>query len=340
MIFIRQRRTSGLVATIAVALALVATACSSGDENALTIYSGRSEDLVQPLIDQFTDETGIEVTVRYAGSADLAATILEEGERSPADLFYAQDPASLGSVALAGLFTELDADVIAAVPQRFSDTSGRWAGVSGRARVVVYDSATIDPAILPESEDGFTDSEWAGRVGIAPTNGSFLSFVAAKILADGEDATLTWLEAMKANSSPTYAKNSPIVAAVNAGEIDAGLVNHYYLLRALAENPNETGRNSFFAIPTAGSLVMPSGIGMLETSQNKDAAAQFIRFLHTTAAQEYFAEETFEYPLVPGIPANEQLPAIDTIPTPTIDLSNLASVLDRATDLVAEAGLI
>jgi len=322
-------------------LALVATACSTGsDGTSLTVYSGRSEDLIQPLIDRFVEETGIDVAVRYAGSADLAATILEEGDTSPADVFFAQDPASLGTIALVGLFAELPSSITDQVPARFSDTDNQWVGTSGRARVVVYDGARVDPADLPETEDGFVDPEWAGRTGIAPTNGSFLAFVSAKILADGEDATLAWLKGMAANSSPTYAKNSPIVAAVNAGEIETGLVNHYYLLRAMAKNPDEVGRNFFFAVPTAGSLVMPAGAGILKSSGARDAAQDFIEFMLGVEAQTFFAEKTFEYPLVPGVPANELLPPIDTIPTPDIDLSDLATVLDLATDLVAEAGLI
>jgi iron(III) transport system substrate-binding protein len=291
-------------------------------------------------MDRFTDETGIDVNVRYAGSADLAATILEEGDSSPADVFFAQDPASLGTIALAGLFAQLPSNIADAVPTRFSDRDDRWVGTSGRARVVVYDGSVVDPADLPPTEDGFTDPEWAGQTGIAPTNGSFLAFVAAKILSDGEEATLSWLEGMAANSAPTYPKNSPIVAAVNAGEIETGLVNHYYLLRAIAENPDEVGRNFFFAVPTAGSLVMPAGAGILKSSGNQDAAQQFIEFMLSTEAQTYFAEETFEYPLAPGIPANALLPPIDSIPTPDIDLSDLATVLDLATDLVARAGLI
>jgi iron(III) transport system substrate-binding protein len=329
------------LAALVLLLALAATACSTGgDSRSLTVYSGRSEDLVQPLISRFIEETGIGVAVRYAGSADLAATILEEGTSSPADIFFAQDPASLGTIAISDLFIELPTSVTDHVPARFSDTNNRWVGTSGRARVVVYDSSRVDPGDLPATEDGFTDSEWAGRTGIAPTNGSFLAFVSAKILTDGEDATLAWLKGMAANSSPTYPKNSPIVAAVNAGEIETGLVNHYYLLRALAEGPDEVGRNFFFAVPTAGSLVMPAGAGILKSSGRQEAAQEFIEFMLGVEAQTFFANETFEYPLVPGVPANELLPPIDTIPTPDIDLSDLATVLDLATDLVAEAGLI
>lgn len=333
-----------MIRTVALGLVvlLVSAACTtpSGGSDAITLYSGRSEDLVQPLIDQFSESTGIRVTVKYAGSADLAATITEEGARSPADVFFAQDPASLGTVALAGLFDQLPGDVLSSVPARFSDTDGAWVGTSGRARVVVYDTTAVTPDDLPATEDGFTDPSWRGLVGIAPTNGSFLSFVAAKILTDGEHATLQWLEGMATNNSPTYPKNSPIVAAVNDGQIPVGLVNHYYLLRALTEDATLPGANQFFEVATAGGLVMPAGAGILSSSGSKNAAGQFIEFLLTEQAQEYFAQETFEYPLVPGIAANDLLPAIETIPTPEIDLSDLASVLDTATDLVAQAGLL
>lgn len=326
--------------TLLLTVSVLAAACSSASDTSLTLYSGRSEDLVQPLIDQFIEESGIGVTVKYAGSADLAATITEEGDNSPADVFFAQDPASLGTVALAGLFSQLSDDVLSAVPSRFSDTDGSWVGTSGRARVVVYDTSLVSPSDLPATEDGFTDPAWKGRVGIAPTNGSFLAFVSAKILADGEEATLIWLKGMADNDSPTFPKNSPIVAAVNEGQIPTGLVNHYYLLRALAENPDEPGANHFFDVATAGGLVMPAGAGILASSKNNAAAEEFVAFLLSDTAQNYFATETFEYPLVPGVPANDLLPPIDTIPTPDIDLSDLATVLDTATDLVAEAGLL
>lgn len=322
-------------------MATLAASCSStSDGGSLTLYSGRSEDLVQPVIDAFMEETGITVTVKYADSANLAGTLVEEGDASPADLFFGQDPASLGTVTLAGLFDILPEEVLSLVPDRFSDDDGTWVGTSGRARVVVFDSSELSPSDMPLTEDGFVDEAWRGRVGIAPTNGSFLAFVAAKILIDGEEATKTWLDGMAANDAQKYPKNSPIVAAVNSGELDAGLVNHYYLLRALAENPDEVGVNFFFTEPTAGSLVMPAGVGVLASSTNKEEAMLFIEWLLNDQSQRFFADETFEYPLVPGIEANAVLPPIDTIPTPDINLSDLASVLDTATDLVADAGLL
>jgi iron(III) transport system substrate-binding protein len=324
-----------------VTLSLLAPACAGGDDAAsLTVYSGRSEDLIAPLIEQFEEATGISVAVRYGDSTELAATIIEEGPNSPADVFFAQDPASLGSVAVSGLFTALDDDTLAMVDARFSDSEGRWVGVSGRARVVVYDTTKIDPADLPDDETGFTSGEWRGRVAIAPTNGSFLAFVAAKILLDGEDATRQWLEAMAANDAPTYSSNSSIVAAVDGGEVDAGLTNHYYLFRRLAEEGRVAAGNHFLSRSGAGSLVMPAGAGILETTDAGDAAGQFLEFLLSTSAQEYFATETFEYPLANGITADPALPPLDTIAAPNVDLSRLAEALDRATTLVAEAGLL
>lgn len=328
-------------AALVVVVAIFGAGCSSGsDEGSITLYSGRSEDLVQPVIDAFTAETGIDVTVKYAGSADLAATILEEGDASPADVFFAQDPASLGTVSLAGLFDTLPAETLAKVPSQFSDDAGGWVGTSARSRVVAYNPELVSVDQLPVNEDGFTDPSWAGRVGIAPTNGSFLAFVSAKILLDGEAATLAWLEAMAANGSPTFANNSAIVAAIDAGELDAGLVNHYYLLQARAQDPSVPGVNYFFPEPTAGSLVMTAGAGILESSGNKEAATAFIDWLLNVESQTFFAEETFEYPLVESVPADPQLPPISSLATPQIDLSDLATVLDVATDLVAQAGLL
>lgn len=326
---------------IVIAVSLVAVACG-GDADTLTVYSGRSEELVQPVIDLFEEETGIDVAVRYADSAELAATILQEGENSPADVFFAQDPASLGTVALEGLFVALPQSLVSEVPAEFSDENGLWVGTSGRARTVVYDTTKVDPADLPETEDGFVDPQWEGRVAIAPTNGSFLAFVAAKILIDGEGATLAWLEGMKANEAPTYPKNSVIVAAVDDGEVETGLVNHYYLYRRIDEEgaDNVVAANYFLPGGGAGSLVMPAGAGVLATAANPDRAEEFIAFLLSPAAQEYFATETFEYPIISGVPASPGLPPLSSLNPPLINLSELATVLDRATDLVAEAGLL
>ena len=317
--------------------ALAIGACSSNEgQGPLIVYSGRSEELVRPIIDDFIATSGIDVVVRYAGSTDLAATLLQEGSATAADVFFAQDPASLGSIA--GLLARLPDDLLSRVDAKFVDRDGRWVGTSGRVRTFVYNTdAQID---LPQTIDDVTDQRWAGQVGIAPTNGSFLAFVAAMILERGESATLAWLEALAANSPQDYPKNSPIVLATDNGEIEGGLVNHYYLLRLRAEGEGTHSENWFIPAGDVGSLVMPAGAGILAESDKTAEAIQFIEFLLSPAAQTYFAHNIFEFPLSGDIEPAEGLPSLDEIPTPDIDLSELAGFLDDATRLVAEAGLV
>lgn len=330
-----------IVAALSFVLVLLTAACGDdGGGATLTIYSGRSEELVGPLLARFEDETGIDIEVRYASSTDLAATLREEGSSSPADVFFAQDPASLGAVAEADMFRVLAPSLRALVPERFSDRDGLWVGVSGRSRVLVYDAATLDTSDLPENADDLLDPVWRGRIGIAPSNGSFLSFVAAMILDRGEDATAQWLRDLAANDPQTFSGNSPIVTEVDNGTVAIGLVNHYYLLGLIADQGSATAANHFFAGAGPESLVMPAGVGILSTTDSLGAAEQFVAFLLTAESQQYFAEETFEYPLVDGVEAAASLPPLDTLAQPDIDLSDLATVLDLATDLVAAAGLL
>ena len=320
------------------ASAFVITACTSPSEGAgpLIVYSGRSEELIQPLIDDFEETTGIEVEVRYAGSIELAATLIAEGETTDADVFFAQDPASLGAVS--DLMRELPSDILDRVDPKFRDRDGRWVGTSGRVRTFVYNTGT--DLALPQTIDDVTDPIWAGQLGIAPTNGSFLAFVSAMILERGDDLTLEWLNRLAANNPVDYPKNSPIVAATDGGEIGGGLVNHYYLLRLRAEGAGDHAENWFIPAGDVGTLVMPAGAGIIAGTDKSDAAQQFVGFLLSTEAQEFFASETFEFPLVEDINPREGLPVLSEINTPDIDLSELADVLDRATRLVAEAGLV
>ena len=324
----------------ALALLLVAVACGDGDSGTLTVYVGRSEELVAPLIEQFETETGIDVDARYASSTDLAATLREEGSNTPADVFFAQDPASLGAVAEADMFQTLPATLTSRVPERFTDSARLWVGVSGRSRVVVYDATRLSAADLPATIDGFTDPVWRGRIGLAPSNASFLAFVAAMILERGEEATSEWLEGIAANEPQIFSGNAPIVAAIDQGTVEVGLVNHYYLLGLISDQGSSNAANYFFATAGPESLVMPAGAGILATSDSLAAAQDFVEFLLSAEAQHYFAEETFEYPLIAGVDAPAGLPPLDSLAQPDLDLSELATVLDRATDLVAAAGLL
>ncbi len=325
---------------LALTVAMVSVGCTTDSEDGpLVVYSGRSEDLVGPIFERFEAETGIDVEVRYGDSTELAATLLLEGDEPVADVFFAQDPASLGAVAREDLLTRLPDSVLDRVPARFSDNEGRWVGTSGRARTVIVNPNLLGNTPLPASIWDLTDPAYAG-IAVAPTNGSFLAFVAAMILDEGEARTLEWLEAIAANQPVAYSGNSPIVAAADGGEVALGLVNHYYLLRLRAEQGSVTAINHFLTAGDAGSLVMPAGAGILAGSDRRDDATALIEFLLSDSAQTHFASETFEYPLVDGVAADPSLTPIGDLRSPDIDLSELAEFLDKATELVSRAGLI
>jgi iron(III) transport system substrate-binding protein len=327
-----------LIALLVVVGLLVSACSSSGgdDEGPLVVYSGRSEELVQPLIDTFTEETGIEVELRYSGSTELAATLIAEGDTTEADIFFAQDPASLGAVK--DLMKELPQETLSKVDPKYSDVDGKWVGASGRVRVFVHEAETT--RTLPRSIDDVVDNpEWAGDLGIAPTNGSFLAFVAAMILERGEDATLEWLEKLAAIDPVSFEGNSPIVSAVDGGDLGAGLVNHYYLLRLRAEGAGTGAENWFIPAGDVGTLVMPAGAGIISGTKRPESAQKFVEFLLSDIAQEYFVAETFEFSLT-GSAQNPDLPSLEEIKSPDINLSQLAGVLDIATRLVTEAGLV
>lgn len=314
------------------------------DAGRLTIYSGRSETLVQPIIDQFASATGIDVDVRYGSTSEMAGVLLEEGENSPADVFYAQDPGGLGAVQNAGLFAPLPDSVLAAVPARFRADDGSWVGISGRARVAVYNTSAIgDPASeLPADIFDFVDPQWNGRLAWAPTNGSFQAMVTAMRTAWGEEKTREWLEGIQANNPSVYEGNTPIVAAVGAGEADVGFVNHYYLYRFLAEEGEEFGaRNYFLPGGGPGSLMMVSGAGILETAENAENAQRFVAFLLSVPGQQYFASQTFEYPVVEGVSLPAQLPPLAELDAQAADIS-VADLADLAgtQDMLIELGII
>ncbi len=314
-----------------------ATAALSGT---LTIYSGRSEELVGPLIERFKTETGLDVQVNYAGTTDLAATILEEGDASPADVFFAQDAGALGAVAAEGRLAALPQASLDRVDERFRADDGNWMGVSGRARVVIYDTRELAEADLPTTIDAFTDPAWKGRIGWAPTNASLQTFVTAYRLMKGEDAAKAFVEGIVANEPKVYDGNDAVLAAVAAGEIEVGFVNHYYLMRQLKEQGDSFPvRNHFLDGGDPGALVNVAGAGILTTAKNPTAAQAFIDFLLSDASQTYFATETSEYPLIEGVPADPGLPTLAELQSPEIDLSDLAD-LEGTLKLLQDAGAL
>ena len=299
----------------------------------LVIYAGRKLTLVEPILERFTADTGIEVEVRDGGTAELALALTEEGESSPADVFWAQDAGALGLVAGAGLLAPLPDSLTGLVDARFRGDSARWVALSGRARVLAYSPARADTAALPASVLDLADARYRGRVVWAPTNASFQSFVTAMRETAGEDATRAWLEAMQANGTQAVSNNVAILDAIAAGEADFGLPNHYYLLQRLAEQPGFPVAQAGFAAGDVGNLVNVAGAGILASSRRPNAAARLLAYLLSETGQTYFREETAEY-AVAGPDALSDLGA-----APELGLDRLAD-LDGTLRLLREVGLL
>ena len=311
-------------ATILALTAFVACERGSGSDE-LVVYSGRSESLVEPIIQQFRDATGMEVNVKYASTGELAATLLEEGSKSPADLFFAQDPGGLGTVE--ELLDDLPTDILELTPAWARSPDSRWVGISGRARVVVYNTASLTEADLPDSIWDFTDPKWKGRIGWPPTNASFQAMVTGMRVLWGEARTEEWLRGIMANDPKVFPKNTPTVQAAADGEIDVGFVNHYYLHRFLAEEGEGfAARNYYTRAADPGSVVLAAGAGVLKTADNREGAESFLKFLLSVPGQQYFASQTFEYPLVDGVKADRLLPPLADITKPDIDLADLSDL--------------
>ena len=300
----------------------------------LVIYSGRSESLVDDIIQQFAAVTGIDVQVKYAGTAQLAATLLEEGDNSPADVFFAQDPGGLGAVE--SMFTALPSSVLDRVPEWARSPKSKWVGISGRSRTVVYNSERLTAADLPDDMFGFTDPVWKDRIGWAPTNASFQAMVTAMRVEWGEERTRQWLVGILANNPRVYPKNTPQVAAAAAGEIDVGFVNHYYLFRFVTEEGDGfTARNYHPRGGGPGAIVMVAGAGILSSGENPENAQKFVEFMLSPVAQQYFAGQTFEYPLVEGVKS----PRAQFL-TPLADIAKPDLTADDLTDLEGTQALL
>lgn len=314
-------------------------AVSDVAEGTLVVYSGRSEELVGPILERFTEETGIEVAVRYGDTAEMAATILEEGGNSPADVYYGQDAGALGALATEGRLTTLPDEILDEVPVALRSVDGQWVGISGRARVVVYNTDLLDESDLPDSILDFTDPEWDGRIGWAPTNGSFQAFVTALRVLEGDDGARTWLEGIRDNGATEYPNNTTVVEAVAAGEVEVGFVNHYYLYRFLAEDPDYPAANKFYSDGDPGALINVAGAGIVDSSDEPELAERFMSFLLGEEAQTYFATETFEIPLAAGVEPAAELPDVESLTVPDIDLAQLED-LAGTLELLFDLGIV
>jgi iron(III) transport system substrate-binding protein len=322
-------------------LALAALAATPLSAQDLTLYSGRGETLVAPIIATFTQETGIRVSVRYGGTAELAILLQEEGDASPADIFWAQDVAALG--AIKPMFGELPAETLERVPPIYRDAEGRWIGTSGRSRLIAYSPERLAEADLPRTLAEMTDERFRGRMALAPTNGSFIAHVAALQVVEGDVAARDWLSGIAALDPVIVRNNTAGYQAIADGEADIMLTNNYYLGRFLTSDPDYPVAQALFEPGDLGNLMTVAGIGVLESSDDAEAAVAFIDFLLGQTAQQYFTGSVFEFPvsgggIVPvtgmGVSHTEALEA-----APEFDL-NLIVDMEGALELIREAGLI
>ena len=337
------RKTALLLVAVGTLL-LVGTlaACGGNDDSSsgpLTVYSGRSEELIGPLVKEYEAANDTTVDVRYGDTAELASTITEEGDNSPADLFFSQDAGALGALEKEGRLAELPGDVTDEVDSRYRSKDGNWVATSARARVIAYNTDRVQRSELPQSILDFTDEQWKGRIGWAPTNGSFQAFVTALRVLEGEDKAKEWLEGIVANDPEVFDDNEPLRDALGKGELDVGFLNHYYVAQAKAEDPDFPVDVYFPPGGDPGSLVNVAGIGILESSGKQDEAEKFTRFMLSRQAQEHFANEVKEYPVAAEVEADRQLVPLDEIEQPDIDLSNLDD-LRGTLKLIQDSGAI
>ena len=333
---VRPRLASfSALAVLAVSLA----ACgSSGDDKTLTLYSGRIEPILGTALEQYEAASGgFKIKARYGDSPSLAATIVEEGKNSPADLFFAQDAGSLDAVEKQGLLLKLPADLLAKVPKGFQSTTGAWVGTTGRARVIAY-GEKVKASELPDSPLELTEAKWKGRVGWAPTNASMQGYITALRLVEGEDVAREWLRGMVANDTQVYDSNIPVRDAIAKGEIDLGLLNHYYVAEAQAEDADYPVK-VHFPPKDLGSLVNVAGVSILASTENKAQALQFVRQMLSTETQRYFADSSKEYPVIASISPPKELTPLSKIPSPEIDLAKLGD-LQGTLKLMRETGAL
>ena len=306
-------------------------------DDPLVVYSGRGEALVGPIFEQFERDTGVALDVRYNKTPALATQVLNEGADSPADVIFLQDSGYLGALANTGLLAELPEALLAQVDERFRDEEGRWLGISGRARVLVYNPTLVSEAELPATLKDLANPKWKGRVGWAPGNSSAQAHISALRHLWGEAETRAWLKGMQANEPLAYPKNAPQVRAAAAGEIAIGWVNHYYLHRL--KTPGFHAANySFPTAGDAGNILMVAGAGVRVGSSHTAAAHRLLRYLVSRETQQRFSEENFEYPTRPGVPVHPDVAPLAHLHLARVDQAYLADV-GPTLELLQDLGL-
>lgn len=351
-----MRPTAAVPATAVLAATLALAACGGSGPEApaqegtttaaeesgpLLVYSGRNENLVAPVVERLQEELGVTVEVRYAGTGELAAQLLEEGQRTEADVFFGQDAGALGALARAGLLAPLDDDVLDLVPEQYRDAEGRWVATSGRARVLAYDPEQAPEVTSITGIDEILEPAWKGRIAYAPTNASFHAFVTALRVDRGDDAAREWLEAFAAQDPQAYDNNSAVLAAVDGGQAAIGLINHYYWYQDVAERGADTvrARIHFLSADDPGALVNVAGAGVVTGTDSPETAQAAVAYLLSEESQQYFADETAEYPVLAGIRSTvHDLQPLTEVEGHRIDLNDL-DTLEETLAMLDEVGL-
>lgn len=338
-------RRTRLWAPVLLASLTILAACGNGDGatsdgDTLIVYVGRNENLVKPLIDDYAKESGVKLEVKYGDTSELLPTILEEGDNVRADVFLSQDAGALGALATEGLLAELPQSVLDLVDERFRDGDGRWVGVTGRARVIAYNTTLVKEADLPDSVLSLAEPRWKGKIGFAPTNASFIAHVSALRETVGDDKTRAFIQGLKDNGAKRYDGNVQILDAVANGEVEVGLVNHYYLYNEFKERPGAPVANFYPGQKSGeGTFINVTGAGVIKGTKRQAQAEAFVRFLLGKQAQEYFRDEVSEYPLATGVAALPALPPLDQLKSIDVPLTRLGRDLDGTLQLLKDVGL-
>ncbi|MHC6219573.1 iron ABC transporter substrate-binding protein [Arthrobacter sp. MMS24-S77] len=340
-----------LAATAALSLAAcgngaaspAATGSASADAKVageITVYNAQHDTLTKEWVDAFTKETGVKVTIRQGSDTELSNQIVQEGAASPADVFLTENSPAMAQVENAGLFADIDKATVDQVPAEYRPSTNKWTGIAARSTVLVYDKKKISDDKLPKSMLDLAKPEWKGKWAASPTGADFQAIVSALLELKGEAATTEWLKGVKDNFK-AYKGNSTAMKAVNAGEVDAALIYHYYYYGDQAK----TGENSknvtpyFFKNQDPGAFVSVSGGGVLKSSKNSAAAQAFIKFITGKQGQEVLKNGTsFEYAIASKVDSNAKLVPIKDLQAPTVDPAKLNSA--KVTDLMTKAGLL
>ena len=323
----------------AVLTAPLLTACGD-DGPSITVYNAQHEELIAEIAPLFEEKTGIEVKLRSGKDLELANQIVQEGDASPADVFLTENSPAMTLVDNAGLFTKVDQDSLDLIPEQYVPSDQNWLGFLARSTVMVYNKEAVDQQELPESILDLADPEWAGRVAFSPTGADFQAIVSAVVATEGEERARTWLQGL-ADNGTVLENNLVVMEAVNAGEVDAGVIYHYYWYR----DQKESGENSddsdlhFFGDQDPGAFVSVSGAGVLASSEHQEDAQAFVNFLASEEGQQAIADSyALEYPLNPDVQLDPPVKPFSELEPPRIDVSSLNS--ETVVDMMQDVGLL